>query len=293
MIGGVILDTKQECCSVIWLQGAACTGCAISLMNSNYPKLSNLLLDEVVPGKSISLKFMATLMGATGELALEVLSRAEAEGDYIVVMEGSVPKGEDGKYCMVGEKSVADQLTDAAPGANAVVSIGTCSAYGGIPAGQPNPTDAVSAAEHLEAEGIDTPCLNVPGCPPEPSWFVDSLATVMLFGLPGPEDVDDVGRLKSVYGELIHDNCPRRGDFQNGHFARHIGEEGCLAEVGCKGPYANAPCPNRGWHEGLNWAIKNNHPCIGCVEPGFPDLMGPFFEKFGPEESEEMYRRLK
>src|SRR6056297_1351477 len=135
MIGGVILDTKQECCSVIWLQGATCTGCAISLMNSNYPKLSNLLLDEVVPGKSISLKFMATLMGATGELALEVLSRAEAEGDYIVVMEGSVPKGEDGKYCMVGEKSVADQLTEAAPGAKAVVSIGTCSAYGGIPAG--------------------------------------------------------------------------------------------------------------------------------------------------------------
>jgi len=287
------LDRQTETYSVIWLQGAACTGCAISLMNSSYPKLSNLLIDEVVPGKSIELKFMATLMGATGELALEVLSRTEAEEDYMLVVEGAVPTGADGKYCTVGEEPIADQVIRLAPKATAVVNVGTCAAYGGIPSGAPNPTEAVAVSEHLNNQGIDTPYLNVPGCPPEPSWFVDTLASVMLFGLPEADQVDDIGRLTAVYGELIHDNCPRRGDFANGHFARHVGEEGCLVEIGCKGPYANAPCPNRGWHDGLNWAIKNNHPCIGCVEPGFPDLMSPFFEKFGPEESEEMYRRLK
>jgi len=287
------LKNKSETCSVVWLQGAACTGCAVSLMNSSYPKLSNLLIDEVVPGKSIHLEFMATLMGATGDLALKVLDRAEADKGYIMVMEGAIPTAKGGIYCTTCDESVSERLSRLARGAEAVVSVGTCASYGGIPSGYPNPTDAVSVQKHLENQGIETPCINVPGCPPEPSWFVDTLAYVMLFGLPEEEELDEIGRLKEVYGDLIHDNCPRRGDFSNGHFARHIGEEGCLVEVGCKGPYANAPCPNRGFHEGLNWAIENNHPCIGCVEPGFPDLMVPFYEKFGPEESESMYRRQK
>ncbi len=279
---------------VIWLQGAACTGCAISLMNAGYPKLSNLLIDEVVPGKSIGLKFMATLMGATGDLALEMLERTvDTKQGYILVVEGAIPTGKGGKFCTVGEEPVANQLIRLGRSADAIVNVGTCSSYGGIPAGSPNITDCQSVGEHLKNYGIDIPYLNIPGCPPEPSWFVDTLATVMLFGLPDPEEVDEVGRLKSVYGELIHDNCPRRGDFSTGHFARHLGEEGCLVEVGCKGPYTNSPCPNRGWQGGLNWPIGNNHPCIGCTEPGFPDLMSPFYKKFDMEKSTELYRRLK
>ena len=284
---------KSETKPVIWIQGAACTGCAISLMNSPYPKLKNLLLDELVPGKSIGLKFMATLMGGTGELALEVLEKTRAEKDYLLVVDGAIPVGAEGKYCMVGEETFSDQVARLAQDALAVVNIGTCSSYGGIPSGSPNLTESISVTEHLDDQGIDTPALNVPGCPPEPSWFVDTLAKVIISGIPSADELDKTGRLKEVYGDTIHSECPRRGDFATGHFARHIGEEGCLVEVGCKGPYTNSACPNRGWHDGLNWPIGNNHPCIGCTEPGFPDVMSPFYEKFGMEEAEDMYRRLK
>lgn len=178
---------KSKVYPVIWLQGAACTGCAISLMNAQYPKLSNLLIDEVVPGKSIGLKFMATLMGATGDLALEMLERAvDIEQGYILVMDGAIPTGEGGKFCTVGEEPVADQVIRLGRSAEALVNVGTCSSYGGIPAGSPNITDCQSVGEHLENSGIDTPHLNIPGCPPGPSWFVDTLASVMLFGLPDP-----------------------------------------------------------------------------------------------------------
>ena len=289
----VRLAKKIEVNPVIWLQGAACTGCAISLMNSPYPKLRNLLLDELVPGKSVGLKFMATLMGGTGELALEVLERAKSERDFILVIDGAVPTGEGGKFCTVGDETFADQVARLSLEAYAVVNIGTCSSYGGIPSGVPNLTESISVPEHLKNRGIETPVVNVPGCPPEPSWFVDTLARVIISGIPNPEQLDEVGRLKEVYGELIHDHCPRRGDFSTGNFARHIGEGGCLVEIGCRGPYTNSPCPSRGWNEGLNWPIKNNHPCIGCTEPGFPDLMEPFYRKYTMEEAEDMYRRLK
>lgn len=284
---------ETEVSPVIWIQGAGCTGCAISLMNSPYPKLKNLLLDELVPGKSIGLKFMATLMGGTGELALEVLERTRSKKGYILVVDGAVPVGAGGKFCTVGDEPFSDQVSRLAKDAAIVVNIGTCSSYGGIPAGRPNITDCISVGDHLNSQNIPTPTLNVPGCPPEPSWFVDSLAQVIIYGVPHGKELDDAGRLKEVYGGLVHNNCPRRGDFSTGNFARSLGDSGCLVEVGCKGPYTNSECPNRGWLEGLNWPIRNNHPCIGCTEPGFPDLMTPFYEKFGMEEAEDMYRRLK
>lgn len=287
------LPKKSKVHPVIWLQGAACTGCAISLMNSPYPKLKNLLLDELVPGESIGLKFMATLMGGTGELALEVLERTKSEKSFVLVVDGAVPTGEEGRFCTVGEETFADQVVRLAQSALVVMNIGTCSSYGGIPSGHPNLTGCISVPEQLNKRGINTPTVNVPGCPPEPSWFVDTLARIIISGTPSDDDLDDVGRLKEVYGTLIHDGCPRRGDFTTGNYAREIGDEGCLVELGCKGPYTNSPCPDRGWHEGLNWPIRNNHPCIGCTEPGFPDLMSPFYEKFGMEEAEDMYRRLR
>ena len=267
----VLLPEESEVNPVIWIQGAACTGCAISLMNSPYPKLKNLLLDELVPGKSIGLKFMATLMGGTGEMALEVLERTKSARGYILVVDGAVPLGEEGKFCTVGDETFENQVARLSADALAVVNIGTCSSYGGIPSGHPNLTECVSVSEHLSEQRISTPTLNVPGCPPEPSWFVDTLAHVIIYGIPSESEIDDVGRLKEVYGELIHNHCPRRGDFSTGNFAKNIGEEACLVELGCKGPYTNSPCPNR----------------------GFPDLMSPFYEKFGMEEAEDMYRRLK
>ena len=47
---------------VIWLQAATCTGCPVSVLNSVSPTIKNLLIDEVLPGKHISLKFQATVM---------------------------------------------------------------------------------------------------------------------------------------------------------------------------------------------------------------------------------------
>lgn len=56
--------------AVVWFQAAGCTGCSISLMNSTYPHIQNLLLDEIVPGVGIALQFHVTLMGPTGRTAL-------------------------------------------------------------------------------------------------------------------------------------------------------------------------------------------------------------------------------
>lgn len=277
--------------TVVWLQAAGCTGCSVSLMNADYPDIKNLLLDEIVPGKGIGLVFHPTLMGPTGRPALEVLEKVPAEeaGEYVLVVEGAIPTGH-ANFGQVGEVSMAERAAELAKGALAVLAVGTCAAYGGIPSGAPNPTGAVGMGELLRREGISTPVVNVPGCPPHPRWFVETVAWVLVKGLPGPEELDDAGRLKAVYGSLIHEHCPRRPDFDLARFAPAFGEEGCLYELGCKGPFTDAQCPYHAWNSGVNWCIRAGHPCIGCTEPDFPDRFSPFFRKFSLEEEKAAYR---
>ncbi|MGC9018903.1 MAG: hydrogenase small subunit [Candidatus Bipolaricaulaceae bacterium] len=265
---------------VVWFQAAGCTGCSISLLNADYPGVKNLLLDEIVPGKTLALRFHLTIMGPTGQPALAVLERipeGEAE-NYLLVVEGAIPTAHP-NFGRIGELSMAERFSILVEKAAAVVALGTCAAYGGIPAASPNPTGAMGVKAFLAQNGGNTPVINVPGCPPHPRWFVETVVHLLTQGLPEGKELDDVGRIRSVYPGLIHENCPRRADFDVGRFARTFGEEGCLYELGCKGPYTEANCPYHAWNSGVNWCIKAGHPCIGCTEPEFPDFPGPLFRK--------------
>ncbi len=276
---------------VVWFQAAGCTGCSMSLMNAQYPHLTHLLLDEVVPGKPIALAFHATLMGPTGEPALRVVNRlGQANQPYVLVVEGAIPTASGGSFGVMADHTLAERTEALAGSAFAVLAVGTCAAYGGIPSGSPNPTGARGVGSVLREGGVSAPVVNVPGCPPHPRWFVETLAFVLTRGLPTAEDLDSAGRLKGVFRGLIHENCPRRADFEAGRFARNFGEEGCLYELGCKGPYAEAPCPWHRWNGGVNWCIQANHPCLACCEPDFPDRVSPIFQKIEAERAKDTLR---
>jgi len=281
------MQVKEQ--AVIWLQGAGCTGCSVSLMNSVSPSIRNLLLDEIVPGKHINLLFHPTLMAASGEMAVEVILDKERKSDYLLVLEGAIPTAKNGIFATVGEENgkpltIYSRFKQLAKGALAVVTVGSCASFGGIPAARPNPTGSKSASDVLEEENIKVPCVNIPGCPPHPDWFVATVVHIMLNGLPQAEELDDLNRPKFIYGQLIHENCPRRPFFDEGKFAKNFGEEGCLYELGCKGPFTYADCPNRLWNGGTNWVIGAGSPCLGCVEPIFPDTSGPFYKKISDWE---------
>ena len=264
------MPTKEY--PVIWFQGAACSGCAVSVLNALSPTIKNVLLDELVPGKHVNLLFMPTVMTASGKPALDVIVDTEKshKGEYILVVEGSVPENGFGD---VGEETMEDTIERLAKSAYAVVSLGTCAAFGGIPSGSANPTKAKGVKEFLDLKNISVPLINIPGCPSHPDWFVGTVANLLIFGIP---ELDELQRPKLFFGQLIHENCERRAYFDKGKFAAKLSDEGCLFEVGCKGPYTHADCPIRSWNSGVNWCVQNGGPCIGCVEPEFPDLQAMY-----------------
>jgi len=220
-------------------------------------------------------------MAASGDLVIQTIEdTAEKKGGYLLVVEGAIATKDNGVYCEFGERdghgiTILEHLTTLGPDAMAIVALGSCATHGGIPAASPNTTDCKGVKQVLDENGVNTPVINLPGCPPHPDWFVGTLASVLMGGL-GSVEMDDAGRPLAFYGKLIHDNCPRRAYFDAGEFAKKYSEPYCLFELGCKGPVTHADCPIRLWNSGTNWCVGSNGPCIGCAEFGFPDNMSPF-----------------
>ena len=271
---------------VIYLQTAACSGCAVTLLNTASPTIKNVLIDQIAPGVHINLRFHPVIMAAAGEMAIRAMedTAEQKKGEYVLVVDGAVPTAPGAVYGAIGERNgkpvtMLQRVTELAADALAVIALGTCASFGGIPAAPPNPTGCQPVRDVLKKEGISKPLVNIPGCPPHPDWFVGTVAGVILNGLPAADDLDDLLRPRAFYGKLIHENCPRRAYFDEGKFARKFGDEGCLYELGCKGPITYADCPVRRWNSGTNWVIGAGAPCNGCTQPEFPDQTAPFYEK--------------
>lgn len=253
---------------VLWLQGQSCSGCSVSFLNSESPGPADLVT------RYLSLYFHQTLSAATGEAAQSALEKAIGEGGYILVAEGSVPLGVP-EACTVGEEAYPDLLARAARRAQAVVAVGSCAAFGGIPGGGVNPTGAGPVSAALAKAGVSVPLLNLSGCPPHPAWMVGNLVVTLQAGIP---PLDDYRRPLGTYGKLLHDQCPHFAQYERQEFAAALGEDGCLFKLGCQGVVTHSDCSFRGWNGGVNWCVRSRAPCVGCARPGFakdPDY--PFF----------------
>ncbi|MFO1434274.1 MAG: hydrogenase small subunit [Candidatus Competibacteraceae bacterium] len=250
---------------VIWLSAQECTGCTESLLRSQHPALDTLILDL------ISLDYHETLSTPSGHLAEEAKQQSmeENQGKYLLVVDGSIPIKDNGIYCKVANKTIREHLEEGAKGAAAIVAIGSCAAWGGIPASGPNPTDARPVTDLIK----DKPIVTIPGCPPNPYNFLSTVVYFVTFGkLP---ELDEKRRPKFAYGRLIHENCERRPHFDAGRFASEFGDAGhrqgwCLYKLGCKGPETFANCPAILFDDAGpgSWPVGTGHPCFGCTEQG-------------------------
>ncbi len=255
--------------AVLWLSGASCTGCTVSLANrvaAQAPVDVGDLLTNV-----IDLDYHTTLMGAAGDLAVETLNAAAA-GPYILAVDGGIPTALGGAACFLWSENGKDvtameAVTRLAPNAAAILSIGTCAAFGGVAGARPN-TMSVQPVSALTTR----PVINIPGCPPHPDWIIATVAELLAGTTPR---LDSQRRPTALFGTSVHRRCPRR---ETEEASRPGIDNRCLEELGCKGPDTQADCPTRLWNGGTNWCVGANAVCLGCTQSGFPDRFSPFWE---------------
>lgn len=249
--------------TVIWLQGAACTGCSVSLMNrisNNAPTtVGDLLIN------TINLRYHPTLMGASGQDAAAVADDALAKGNYILAVEGGVPTAFGGATCFAWTKNgqdvtFLDAVKSLSSKASQILAIGTCASFGGVPAAGPNPTGIQTVKA---ATGKTT--INIAGCPTHPDWIVWAISQILL----GKKiATDSNGRPTALYpSSPVHQSCPRRSNPKASTYGIDLD---CMRNLGCRGPYTSASCPSSWWNNAVNWCTNSNSQCIGCTEPNFP-----------------------
>jgi len=259
---------------VIWLEFQDCAADSEAFLRANAPTATAIILDL------ISLEYHETLMAAAGHQAEAAKHDAveKYKGQYICIVEGSIPTDDGGVYCTVAGETALASLKKVVGNAKATIAVGSCATFGNIPAAAPNPTGAKGVKEILPGATV----VNLPGCPLNAENLTATLVHILTFGtLPA---VDDLNRPLFAYGKRIHDNCERRGHFDAGQYAEEFGDYGhrqgwCLYKLGCKGPETFHNCPTVRYNEGVSWPVMAGHGCIGCSEPQFWDTMTPFYRR--------------
>jgi hydrogenase small subunit len=258
---------------VVWLNFQDCTADTESFLRASQPDVDDLLLDI------LSVNYHETIMVPAGHMSVKSLEDTVRDfaGQYVCVVEGSIPTGDGGVYCGIGGRTALSIAQEVCSQALATLAVGTCAWEGGLAAAVPNPTGAVGVKDAVP--GLAT-LINLPGCPVNVANLTATFVHFLTFQ-QWPE-TDESGRPHFAYGEEIHDECPRHEHYEHEEFVREWGDlahrQGwCLFQMGCRGPEAHHNCPSVKWNDGTEWPIGAGHGCLGCSEQRFWDRHSPFY----------------
>src|ERR1700746_289791 len=235
---------------VVWITaGLGCDGDSVSITAATQPSIEDVLLGAI-PGLPKVHLHNPVLAYENGDEFMRFWYQAE-EGrldPFVLVVEGSIPNErikKEGYWAALGTDvetrqpiKTTEWLDRLAPKALAIVTAGTCSAYGGIHAMEGNPTGCMGVADYLGWEWkskIGLPIVNVPGCPVQPDNFMETLLYLLrqLAGLAPMIPLDQALRPKWLFGNTVHNGCDRAAYYEQADFATEYGSQKCLVKIGC------------------------------------------------------------
>jgi ferredoxin hydrogenase small subunit len=232
----------------------------------------------------LDLLWHPSLSEASGDEVLDIFARIESGAKKldILCIEGSILRGPNGtgKFNRLSgtQRTLLDLSRALADKAETCVAIGSCAAFGGIPAADPDPTQACG----LQYDGAESggalgagwrsksglPVVNVAGCAPHPGWIFETFSA-LASGELTESDLDAFGRPLFFAGHLAHHGCSRNEFYEFKASARALSERGCLMEhLGCKATQAIGDCNQRAWNGGGS-CTHAGFSCISCTSPGF------------------------
>ena len=263
-------QTKRP--ALVWLEFQDCAGNSESALRASHPSFADIVLEL------LAWNYHELVMVPSGKAAEKSLHDTVTleRGKYLAVVEGSIPLADHGVYCTIGGRTALDIAQEVCTNAYATIAVGTCAAFGGIPAAAGGITGAVGVGQAIPGLRL----INLSACPMNGANLAATIVHWLTFNeLPA---TDSLGRPLFAHGDRIHDTCPRRAHYDAGQFVQEWGDEGhrqgwCLYKMGCKGPATDYNCPRIQWNDATNWPIGVGHGCVGCAQPAFWDTMTPFY----------------
>jgi hydrogenase small subunit len=288
--------TEQVTAHVLWMTtGLSCEGDSVAMTAATNPSLEDII-QGVIPGMPRVVIHNQVVAYEVGQEYIQAWYDAEQGklDPFVLIIEGSIGNEElngEGHWTGFGvnpengQPITTNEWVDRlANKAAAVVAIGTCATYGGIPAMKNNPTGAMGLPDYLgwkwkSKAGLPVVC--IPGCPAQPDNMTETLLYLVLHlgGLAPAPELDDQLRPKWLFGRTVRESCNRAGYTEQGQFATEYGDDPrCLVKLGCKGPVVRCNVPVRGWVNGIGGCPNVGGICMACTMPGFPDKYMPFMD---------------
>lgn len=283
--------SSLEAVYLVWLSGAGCNGCTMSMLGSSEPGIEDLILGNVPDAPRVILvhpdlamesgdAFLANLeMAAQGRLSPFVLAVEGAIADESLAGGGSfsrLGRSADGR-----PMTIAKWVDRLAPKAEAVIAVGSCASWGGVPAANGGLTGAKGLEDYLgrdfksragsdgasdsansadSANSIKLPVINVPGCAPTGEGFIETLIYVFLhLARLVPLDLDEEHRPRWLYS---HDTYPSPPRVEYPPAARFDTSNR---------PVVKCPVAAPGWSGSYGGCVRIGGSCVGCTERGFAD----------------------
>jgi hydrogenase small subunit len=262
-----------EAVYLVWLSGAGCDGCTMAMLGSSDPGIEDLILGNVPDVPRVILVHPDLAM-ESGEAFLGTLEQAVAGrlSPFVLVLEGAIAdelRAGEGSFSRLGTASdgrpitTADWIDSLAPRAEAVIAIGSCASWGGIPAAEGNPTGARGLEDYLGRDfesRSGLPVINVPGCAPTGEGFIETLIYVFLhLAQLVPLDLDEERRPRWLYS---HDTYP---------LPPRVEYPPAAGFDLSRRPVVKCPVPMTGWLRNFGGCAQIGGSCIGCTERDFAD----------------------
>lgn len=262
--------------NVIWMQTGACGGDTMSILCADKPSIESL-----VDFYNVDFLWQPSLTHApVSQLKtyIEQIKNDELELDVLCV-EGSLILGPNNTgmcdaFMGEGKCKIIEALANKA---KFVVAMGTCAAFGGVHASDPNPSDCLGMQfDKSEPGGLlspdwksrgGLPVINVAGCPAHPNTMTQ---TLMMLANHGEIELDHLNRPAMFFSTLVHQGCTRNEYHEYDVEETEPGGRGCMFfNLGCQGPVTEAVCNTDLWN-GRSSKTRAGVPCFGCTSPDFP-----------------------
>jgi Ni,Fe-hydrogenase I small subunit len=226
--------------TLLWMECGACSGESMAILGADGPGHEGRDLLQFLDGHHVHLLWHPSLSLESPSEAARVIERIIAgEQDLtLLCVEGSIIHGPGGTglFDTFEGRPKRDIVSALCHRSDYVLAMGTCAAFGGIPAAPPNPTESsglqftnsqpggLLSPEWRSRAGL--PVLNLAGCPVDATTMIDTMVSI-LGGVP-----------------LELDNYNR--------------------------PSAVKPCLSDSLHRKCGTAEKVGYSCYGCIGARFP-----------------------
>jgi hydrogenase small subunit len=165
----------------------------MGILGAEGPGKEDHNLMEFLELQEVELLWHPSLSAATPREAAAIIRRI-LDGEQALTMfcvEGSVIHGPNGtgRYDTFHGEPKRDVIAALCGRADYVFAMGTCAAFGGIPAAAPNPSEATGLQYSMDRaggllppewrSGAGMPVINVAGCPADAATMLKTLAWVL------------------------------------------------------------------------------------------------------------------